>query len=288
MPDPITAVVAGGATLIGSSMQSSAAKSAAGKAAGAQTEAAELGIAEQRRQFDVVREILAPYIEAGNLQLTQFAPFQRAGEEQISTLQEFAAVGPEALQQQRALAGLAGPEAQRAAISQIEGSPQFQSLARQGEEAILQQASATGGLRGGNVQASLAQFRPQLLNQLIEQQYGRLGGLMGAGGAATERLFTSGLGSQELLARLGQASAAGQAAGATSLGSGISSALGQIGQARAGAALAGGTSPVGQFLGAAPGMIGTYYGLTGTSPFGGFGAPAATSGPIMATGGVLV
>jgi hypothetical protein len=289
MPDPVTGIIAGGATLIGSSMQSSAAKSAARTAAGAQEAAAELGIEEQRRQFDEVRKLLEPYVTAGTTQLTQFAPFQEAGRAQIPVLEEFAAVGPEALRQQRELAGLAGPEAQRAAISRLEGSPEFQALTRQGEEALLQRASATGGLRGGNIQAALAQFRPQMLQQQIETQLRRLGGFAGVGGAASERLLGTGVGSQELLARLGQASAAGTAAGATTLGSNVASALGQIGAAQAGAALAGGTSPVGQFLGAVPGMIGTYYGLTGTSPFGSFGAPAAaTSGPMMASGGVLV
>lgn len=218
------------------SKAASATTAAAEVGAEAQERAAELSIEEQRRQFDEVRKVLEPYVTAGNLQLTQFEPLREAGAAQIPILEEFATVGPEALQQQRALAGLAGPDAQRAAISQIEQGPQFQAAIRQGEEALLQRASATGGLRGGNIQAALAQFRPQMLNQFIDQQYGRLGGLVGTGGAATETLFGAGLGSQELLARLGQASAAGQAAGATSLGAGISGALGQIGAAQAGAA----------------------------------------------------
>lgn len=296
------AVISGVASSKAASKAAGATTAAAERGAEAQEEAARLGIEEQRRQFDLLQETLKPYIEAGNIQLEQFGPYQRAGEVQLRNLQdlrratlglferqapaietlaeegialgrgqipaleEFAAVGPEALRQQRALAGLAGPEAQRTAISQIEADPAFQALAQQGEEAILQRASATGGLRGGDVQAALAQFRPQLLNQFINQQYQRLGGLTslggaateglytsgyGRGGAAAERLFTSGLGtttgiagqlmsaglgSQELLARLGQASAAGQAAGATSLGANIANTLGQVGAAQAQAA----------------------------------------------------
>lgn len=263
------AVISGVASSKAASKAAGATTAAAERGAEAQEEAARLGIEEQRRQFDLLQETLKPYIEAGNIQLEQFGPYQRAGEVQLKNLQdirketlglyqgqipgleEFAAVGPEALRQQRALAGLAGPEAQQAAISQIERDPAFQALAQQGEEAILQRASATGGLRGGNVQAALAQFRPQLLNQFINQQYQRLGGLTSLGGATAERLFTSGLGtttgiagqlmsaglgSQELLARLGQASAAGQAAGATSLGANIASTLGQVGAAQAQAA----------------------------------------------------
>ena len=111
--------------------------------------------------------------------------------------------------------GLSGPEAQAAYVRQQEQSPIFQALASQGEEAMLQQASATGGLRGGNIQGALAQFRPSLLNQFLERQYTNLGGL------------TS----------LGQQSAAGiGTAGMQSAGS-ISELLGQAGAAKAGAAL---------------------------------------------------
>lgn len=104
---------------------------------------------------------------------------------------------------------------QQQAVSGFEANPLFQSLARQGEEGILQNASATGGLRGGNVQGALAQFRPALLNQFIEQQYGRLGGM----------------------AQIGQASAAGVGAAGVDSAASIADLLGQAGAARAGAAL---------------------------------------------------
>ena len=264
MPDPVTGIIAGGATLIGSSMQSSAAKSAARTASGAQERAAELGIEEQRRQFDEITKLLAPYVQAGEAALPGFQPFQQAG--------------VTAFEQQQALSGLLGEERQREAIATLERAPEFQALTRQGEEALLQRASATGGLRGGNVQAALTQFRPQMLSAQIERQLGRLGGFS-----------ATGLGVTSDLATLGQSAAARQAVAGQATGTAIQGLLGQQGAARAGAALAGGTSPFGQFLGAVPGMIGTYYGLTGQSPFGSFGAPAAaTSGPMMASGGVLV
>jgi hypothetical protein len=106
----------------------------------------------------------------------------------------YAAAGRDALAQQRAIAGLDGPEAQAAAFAQIENSPQFQSMIDQSEQAILANASATGGLRGGNVQQSLAQNRPQILSDLINQQYNRFGGLASAGQQGGQ--FTSGLGLQ--------------------------------------------------------------------------------------------
>lgn len=216
---------------------------AAEKAGETQAQAAERAIEEQRRQFERTLEILQPFVSAGAEALPGVSPYRELGIEQIGALREFAAVGPEALRQQRALAGLAGPEAQRAAISQIEGDPAFQALARQGEEAILQRASATGGLRGGNVQAALGQFRPALLNQFIEQQYGRLGGLAGVGGTTAGSLFGTGLESTELVARLGQASAAGQAAGATTLGTNVANLLQNAAAARAGGIVAGGNVP---------------------------------------------
>ena len=83
----------------------------------------------------------------------------------------YANAGASAVQSQADLAGINGPDAQAAAISQIENDPAFQAQVRQGENAILQNASATGGLRGGNVQRALSQYRPQVLNNFINNQY---------------------------------------------------------------------------------------------------------------------
>ena len=183
MPDPVTAMIVAGSQLVGSSMQASA----AGDAASAQGAASQAGIEEQRRQFVEMRKLLQPYTEAG-------IP---------------------ALEQQQTLLGLKGPEAEQAAIARLTGGETFKALAQQGENALLQQASATGGLRGGNIQAALGQFRPQLLSSLIEQQYGRLGGM------------TS----------LGQASAAGVGAAGMETGTNIANLLGQQGAAEAGGIL---------------------------------------------------
>ena len=183
MPDPVTGMIVAGSQLVGSSMQASA----AGDAASAQGAASQAGIEEQRRQFDEMRKLLQPYTEAG-------LP---------------------ALEQQQTLLGLKGPEAEQAAIARLTGGETFKALAQQGENALLQQASATGGLRGGNIQAALGQFRPQLLSSLIEQQYGRLGGM------------TS----------MGQASAAGVGSAGMQTGTNIANLLGQQGAAEAGGIL---------------------------------------------------
>jgi hypothetical protein len=181
---------------------------AANRASQQQAEASQAGIEEQRRQFEATRQALAPFAQAGTQALGGFAPYQAAG------LRAFG--------QQQALAGLQGQEAQRAAIGALEASPEYQALARQGEEAILQRASATGGLRGGNVQAALAQFRPAMLQQLIDQQYQRLGGFAGTG------LQTTGA-----LASMGQSAAAQQGQFGANVASNIGNLLAAQGQAQA-------------------------------------------------------
>lgn len=183
MPDPITGLIVGGTSLIGGAVQSSAAK----KAGQAQSDAAMAGIAEQRAAREEMRRLLEPYVAAGS----------------------------PALKAQMAALGLMGPEEQAAFVQQQEQSPIFQSLAKQQEESILQQASATGGLRGGNVQGALAQFRPALLNQFLTQQYERLGGMT----------------------TLGQQSAAGVGSAGMTSAAGIADLLGQAGAAKAGASL---------------------------------------------------
>jgi hypothetical protein len=212
-----TGLAIAGASLAGGLISANSQRRAASTAAAAQTQASEAGIAEQRRQFDTVQQLLRPYVEAGT----------------------------SALGQQLALAGVSGPEAQQAAIQALEQGPQFQALVEQGEEALLQQAAATGGLRGGNVQGALAQFRPQMLSSLIDQQYNRLGGLTATG----------------------QASAAGQATAAQTTGSNITNLLQQQGAAQAGAALARGQATANLF-GDISGTVGQIAGMSEGGVFG--------------------
>lgn len=229
----LAGIAVGGATLISGMAQADAAESAAA----AQSGAAQAGIEEQRRQFDKVQELLKPYSMAGEKALGGLAPF--------------AAAGAPALEEQQALLGLRGPEAERAAIERIRGGETFKALAGQGEEALLQRASATGGLRGGNIQGALAQFRPALLSSLIDQQYGRLGGMTALGQTTTQNL-----------AGLGQASAAGTGAAAQSTGANVANLLGQQGAALAGAEIAQGKA-FGAIPAAISGGLGLFSGLGG-------------------------
>ena len=77
---------------------------------------------------------------------------------------------------------------------------------------MLQNASATGGLRGGNFQGALAQFRPAMLQNQLDQQYNKWSGLAG----------------------LGQASAAGQAAQGMAMAGNVGNLMGQGAAAQAG------------------------------------------------------
>lgn len=238
MPDPITALVVGGSQLIGSSMQASA----AGEAAGIQSEAAQKGIEEQRRQFDALQAILKPYVEVG---APAMARYQAYGE-----------AGPKAFEQQQALAGVLGPERQAAAIAEIEQGGGFQARVRSGEEALLQRASATGGLRGGNIQAALAQFRPQMLEQEIERQYGRLGGFSDIGRETEANLL-----------KIGQASAAGVGAQGITTGTNVANLLAQQGAAQAGGEI-GQAKAYGQLFNLPGQLLGFQYGAGKTPGLG--------------------
>jgi hypothetical protein len=231
-----TAII--GSAIVGGVMSSRAQKSAAKTASGAQTRAAEQSIAEQRRQFDAVQQLMAPYVQSGTTALSRY----------------------------NALTGLSGEEAQQTLINQITSGAEYGSLVRQGEEAILQSASATGGLRGGNTQSALARFRPEILSSLIRDEYSRLGGMVS----------------------MGQNAAAGVGNAGMQVGQNISNQYGQIGQAQAGAALARGQATANMW-GNIAGSVGLTAGLGG---FGGVpGTPTPSAGPLhtgpMVGGGML-
>lgn len=225
IPLAVATVGVGAASAIS---QSSAAKSAskaqqnaANQASAAQKESTQASIDEQRRQFDAVQKLLAPYSQAGQ----------------------------SSLDAQQKLLGLQGNGAQQSAIDQIKNSSQFNELNRQGQNAILQNASATGGLRGGNVQGALAQFSPQLLQSLIENQYGKLGGITSLGQNAAALTGNAGM-------------QTGQSIGSAynQLGSNLAANYSQAGAARAGNYLAQGNA-ISNFGNSALGGLGTYAAL---------------------------
>lgn len=204
---PAAAVAVGSLAL--SAYSNNQQKKAASAASAAQTQSSEAAIAEQRRQFDTIQKMLQPYVQGG----------------------------ANAFGAQQAILGLSGAQAQQKAINELQSSPQFTSLLKQGENALLQNASATGGLRGGNTQQALMQYRPQLLSSLIENRFNQLGAISQQGlGAAT------------------QTGAFGQTSSSS-----IGNALNQIGAAQAGNAIAQGAANVG-FANSAGQALATYLG----------------------------
>lgn len=193
-------VAVAGATVVGGYMASSSASDAASQAAQAQGQASDKSIAESQRQFDAIQKLLAPYTAAG----------------------------PQALAGQQALLGLSGADAQKEAIAGIAGGPQMEAMTQQGENALLQNASATGGLRGGNLQGALAKFRPQLLSQLIQQQYGNLGGLTSIGQNAAAGVGNAGMQSSAQIQNALQQQGAAQAGSALAQGQAQSNMWGGI------------------------------------------------------------
>lgn len=211
-PAVIGGVIAGVGAIGGAAIASSGAKSAAN----AQAAANDRAIAAQQAQQAQMRSDLAPWTNAGNSALEQqmallglggkaagavdwakyvngtadaLAQWQTDPNERAKWNNDIAAFGQFHWNndgRQRDLTpytstGTDGSAVQASAIEQLKASPLYQSLFRNGEQAILQNASATGGLRGGNTQASLANFGRDTLASVIENQLNRLGGVSTAG-----------------------------------------------------------------------------------------------------------
>jgi hypothetical protein len=104
-----------------------------------------------------------------------------ANDQAQAGLDPYAQAGTNSIRMQQAIAGALGPEAQQQAYAALQGGPAYAQMMDAASTGILQNASATGGLRGGNVQGALGQIGPEILQQLIQQQYGQLAGLSGQG-----------------------------------------------------------------------------------------------------------
>jgi hypothetical protein len=171
--------------VLGDITGANAAADAASQASALQAGLSREGIAEQRRQFDALQSLLAPFVKTGT----------------------------SALGGQADILGLNGADAQMSSISAIQNSPQFSTLLKSGENAILQNASATGGLRGGNTQSALMEYSPTLLSKLIEQQYSRLGGLTSIGQNSAAQTGNAGMQTGVNIANLLGQQGAAQAGG---------------------------------------------------------------------------
>lgn len=151
-------------SFIGGWLGGNSSKKASRKAQAAGVAAETQAMNEIARQFDLTRSDYAPA-------LSLLAP-------SVSALGDFA--------------GLNGDEALQSRLGQVQQSPLLEALIRNGEEAVLQNASATGGIRGGNTQRGLADFRADAFNTALQQQLAQLGQTAGIGLGSTDSVSAFG------------------------------------------------------------------------------------------------
>lgn len=142
-----------GAVAVAGVASSAMSANQAGKANASQQQAAQNQLQLAQQQYDTMQTQISPYLAAGQTGLTDYGD----------------------------LLGANGNDAQSAAISGIKAGPQYQGLMQTGNENILANASATGGLRGSNTSNTLANTSISTLNGLITQRLAGYGQLMGGG-----------------------------------------------------------------------------------------------------------
>jgi len=151
------------------------------QAANIGAEHGQLGIDELRRQFSATEAAFGPTI----------------------------AQGQGAFDQQAALSGALGPEAQALAFQNFQSSPGQQFLQQQGEKALLRNAAATGDLGGGRTKLGLIQHGMGLAQQDLGNQFARLGSVAAPGLEFQSRLGgmrgNLGVNTANLLGGIGQA-----------------------------------------------------------------------------------
>ena len=151
------------AALLGRTFDDSAEK-AAEKAAKIQADAAQAGITEQGRQFDLTREDLS-----------------RAEQVNRDELSPFSTAGVDALNRQRSLLGFGGKEDQEKAFDSFGNSPGQQFLRDRARKNLLRSASSVGGNFGGNVLTALNQQGVDLAAQDFGNEFSRLSDLRRSG-----------------------------------------------------------------------------------------------------------
>lgn len=151
MPSPIVGAIGGGlASAVGGIFAGRAQRSAARSQAAASREATAL----QREIFQQQQELLRPFREAGT---------------------EVGLPG---------LLSLVSPEGRTDFLNQYFQSPEFATLAQQGQRGVLSAAAAGGQLGGSATQNELRRIAPTLGLQALGQQFSQFGQLAGMGQAA--------------------------------------------------------------------------------------------------------
>ena len=197
---------------------------AATRAADIQAQATGQAVGEQRRQFEATQQNLAPFREAA-------LP---------------------ALQQQQALLGLTGQEAQQEAIGAIQESPGQRFIRGRAQRNLLQNAAAVGGLGGGNIRSALVEQGAGFAQQDLGNQFQRLQALSGGGQQAATNIAGFGQQAASNIGNLQVARGQAQAQGVLQKQQADANLAGQLLQIGGGAA-AGGAGVLGPGIGAGGG-----------------------------------
>jgi hypothetical protein len=242
----VAGLIIGGASLLSGIFKSNAASDAAQ----AQAQAATAGIT-------AVKEGTSSGLHAQDVATKQGITAAQSGlTEMQAALAPYMNSGAKAVASQDDLAGLNGPDAQKAAVAAISGGSEMDALVTSGEDAMRQNATATGGLRGGNFQGAIAQFRPKMLSDLISQQYARLGGLSSLGQASASTYGTGAVQTGGTIASLYGTQGAGAASLYSQQGQDIAQLAAAKGNAQAADAIASGS-----LLSSFPSALGTGLGV---------------------------
>lgn len=144
-------VVGGGLTYMGMTEAGKASERGAATAAAGATSAAQVQAQSQREQLEYLKEVNALPTELRN----------------------------EALAQLGGMSGIGDANTQRAILDRAKSSPFYEEMVAAGEEGVMRGASATGGLRSGNVQSALYDERKRALQSAYGAEVQNLQGLAG-------------------------------------------------------------------------------------------------------------
>lgn len=137
-------------------------QNAIGSASSAQQNAMQQSLAEQRRQYELAQNNMAPWLRAGQ----------------------------EALQQQRELMGLGGNSANQ--LSALANSPGYRFRLQQGQQALDAGLAARGGMGSGKSMAAANEYGQNFASNEYNNRLNQLAGLSGSGQTMSQNMGSLG------------------------------------------------------------------------------------------------
>ena len=205
-------VIGAGASLVAGGAQADAANRSAELSAQATRESVE----EQRRQYNLTREDLAPYRETGTNALALYA-------------------GLYGITRGEGEAGILSTEEMQGFRDRFTETPGYQFRFDEGIRALDRSASATGRLRGGGYTRELTRYGQGVASGEFENYANRLSGLAGMGQGSTIATGTLGVQTAGNISNALMAGAQGQ--GNALMAAGTARASGYAGAANAASGL---------------------------------------------------